>query len=106
MRQLHHCDYELYHAAMERTQISLTTEQAERLRRVARKRHSSMAALIREAVEQYVPDEETPTRDERWDRAMVAVGAFESDGSNVAVEHDRYLTEIYAEKVSPPSKSR
>lgn len=91
---------------MERTQISLTSEQAERLRRVARKRHSSMAALIREAVEQYVPDEETPTRDELWDRAMAAVGAFGSDGSNVAEEHDRYLTEIYAERISLPSPPR
>lgn len=91
---------------MERTQISLTSEQAERLRRVARKRHSSMAALIREAVEQYVPDEETPTRDELWDRAMSAVGAYESDGSNVGEDHDRYLTDIYVERISLPSPPR
>jgi Arc/MetJ-type ribon-helix-helix transcriptional regulator len=84
---------------MERTQISLTSEQAERLRRVARKRGTSMAALIREAVDRVVPDEDTPTHDERWDRAMRVVGAFHSGGGNVAKDHDRYLDEIYGEKV-------
>jgi predicted transcriptional regulator len=83
---------------MERTQISLTTEQAQRLRRIARKRRSSVAALIREAVEQYVPDEDTPTRDELWDRAMSAVGAFRSDGANVSEDHDRFLDQILAER--------
>lgn len=91
---------------MERTQISLTTEQAERLRRIARKRRSSMAALIREAVELYVPDEDTPTRDELWDRAMNAAGAFHSDGANVSEDHDRYLEEIYTERIGvAPTKS-
>lgn len=89
---------------MERTQISLTTPQAERLRRIAQKRRTSMAALIREAVELYVPDEDTPTREELWDRAMKAAGAFQSDGANVSEEHDRYLAEIYAERIGlvPP----
>lgn len=42
---------------MLRTQISLTQAQARRLRRVAADRGVSMATLIREAVEAYVPDD-------------------------------------------------
>ena len=47
---------------MIRTQISLTPAQTERLRRVARSRGMSMAAVIREAIDAVVPDEDTRRR--------------------------------------------
>ena len=46
----HYC----YHDAMERTTISLPEELLERLRLIAAERRTSMAALIREAVEEKV----------------------------------------------------
>jgi hypothetical protein len=76
---------------VERTQISLTEEQARRLRGLARRRHTSMAALIRDAVDRAYP---APDRtDDRWSRALAAVGGFRSGRSDVSVEHDRELGE-------------
>jgi len=78
---------------VERTQISLEPAQAARLRRLARERRTSMAALIRDAVERTYPADADDSMDARWDRALAGVGGFHGDGSNVSEEHDRYLEE-------------
>ena len=78
---------------VERTQISLTEEQSRRLRGLARRKHTSMAALIRDAVDRAYPP---PGRaDERWVRALAAVGGFRSGSSDISVEHDRELGEAF-----------
>jgi hypothetical protein len=87
----------LYHLRMIRTQISLTEEQATRLRRLAAKRRTSMSALIREAVDTVHPEEIAVGRREMWNRALAVMGTLRSDGADVSVEHDRYLDEIYGE---------
>jgi len=82
---------------MERTQISLQPEQAERLRRLARERGVSMAHLIREAVDRtYAPGMAPATRGQLWERALAVVGCGHGDGANVSSDHDRYLDEGYA----------
>lgn len=82
---------------MERTQISLEPEQAERLRRLAKDRGVSMAHLIREAVDRtYGTALAPPTRAELWERALSAIGCGHGDGANVSENHDEYLEEIYA----------
>jgi len=80
---------------MVRTQIQLTEEQAARVKRLAAERGVSMAALIREAVDRIAG--EGSNEDEKWERAMAAVGKFrDKDGAtNVGEEHDRYLEEAY-----------
>jgi hypothetical protein len=80
---------------VERTQISLDAAQATRLRRLARERGTSMAALIRAAVDKTYPLDDEDSFDARWDRALHTVGGFRGDGSNVGEEHDRYLEEAY-----------
>jgi hypothetical protein len=81
---------------MERTQISLEPEQAERLRRMAREQGVSMARLIREAVDRtYGGDLAPPTRAELWERAQSAIGCGASGLGDVAENHDAYLDEIY-----------
>lgn len=77
---------------MERTQISLTARQARELRRLARARGTSMAALIREAVDRTYggADEEA-----RWRRALDAIGGFRSDRSDVSERHDDALTDAF-----------
>lgn len=81
---------------MERTQISLEPEQADRLRRLARERGVSMAHLIREAVDRtYGGALAPPTRAELWERAMSAVGCGHSGLGDVSDRHDDYLDEIY-----------
>ena len=77
---------------MERTQISLTTQQMQRLRRASARRGVSMAHLIREAVEAYVPDDER-ARATMIERALAAAGRYRSGASDVAERHDDYLAE-------------
>ena len=80
---------------VERTQISLDAAQAVRLRRLARERGTSMAALIRAAVDGAYPIDDGDSVDARWERALASVGGFRGDGSNVGEEHDRHLEEAY-----------
>ena len=77
---------------MERTQISLTETQARELRRLAKRRGTSMAALIREAVDRTygAPDDE-----KRWKRALDSVGGFSSDRADVSERHDDALAEAF-----------
>jgi Arc/MetJ-type ribon-helix-helix transcriptional regulator len=81
---------------MIRTQIQLTEAQAAKLRGIAHRRHVSLAAVIRQALD------ELPAEDDwraRRDRAIRAMGAFAGDGANVSEEHDRYLEEAYADGI-------
>ena len=77
---------------MPRTVISLSDEQAHRLRRAAHTRGVSMAAIIRDAIDE-IPDPPLTDRELLIRRALEVVGKYRSDGSNVAVEHDAYLAE-------------
>jgi hypothetical protein len=77
---------------MIRTQVSLTPEQMRRLRQEARRRHVSLAAVVRDAVDRVVPDQETL----RLDRieALLSVGGSAASGSGtVARDHDEVLAE-------------
>lgn len=77
---------------MIRTQVSLTEDQMRRLRLEARRRHVSLAAVIREAVDRVVPDEEALRRD-RVDALLAAAGSAASGTGSVAREHDDVLGE-------------
>lgn len=77
---------------MVRTQIQVTEEQAERLRRLAAERDTSMAALIRDAVDALALGADP---DERRRRALAVVGGFASGTSDTSAAHDRYLAESY-----------
>lgn len=75
---------------MIRTQISLTDDQMRRLRREARRRHVSLAAVIRDAVDRVVPDEDALRRD-RIDTLLAAAGSAGSGTGLVARDHDAEL---------------
>jgi hypothetical protein len=75
-----------------RTQISLTEAQMERLRREARRRHTSIAAIIRDAVDATVTDEDSD-RSARHRRAFGLAGAFSSGRSDISERHDEVLGE-------------
>jgi hypothetical protein len=77
-----------------RTQISLTAGQMEALRRVAAERGVSIAAVIREAVDEVIDGGDWP---ERRRRALAAAGRFSSGRSDVSVGHDEYLAEAFGE---------
>ena len=75
---------------MIRTQISLTEAQMQRLRAEARRRHVSLAAVIRDAVDRVVPDENARQRD-RIDRLLAAAGSAASGTGSIARDHDAVL---------------
>ncbi len=79
---------------MIRTQIQLTEDQAHALRRSAALKGVSMAAIIREAVDRAVAEDD---EDARWERAIRSFGAFTADASDIAEDHDRYLDAAYGE---------
>lgn len=73
---------------MIRTQISMTEEQADALRRLAGVRRRSQAALLRDALDNLMHDDEMARR---LARARRTFGAFRSGAGDTAEEHDRYL---------------
>ncbi len=75
---------------MIRTQISLTEDQMRRLRREARRRHVSLASIVREAVDRVVPDDDTRRRD-RIASLLAAAGSVASGTGTVARDHDEVL---------------
>jgi len=85
---------------MVRTQIQLTEEQARELKRLARERDVSVAALIRESIDEVIRSRGTLSRNEQVSRALAAVGAFRSGKGDISDRHDEYLAEIYADHQS------
>jgi hypothetical protein len=77
---------------MIRTQISLTDQQMSRLRRAARDRGISIAAVIRDAVERSVPDEGAD-RLARQEKAFALAGAFSSGHRDTSEHHDEALAD-------------
>jgi len=73
---------------MVRTQIQLSEEEVVAVKRLAHERSVSMAAVIRDAVDEYVRRESGVSLDERWQRSLAAVGGFHSGGANLSARHD------------------
>jgi Arc/MetJ-type ribon-helix-helix transcriptional regulator len=80
-----------------RTQIRLTAEQSRELKRLAAERRTSVAELIRQAVEDLLRQSSTPGRAERKKRALAIAGRFRSGLSDLSTQHDAYLAEINGE---------
>ena len=79
---------------MERKQIQLTRRQAAAVRRVAARRKTSDAAIVREAVDLWLRTQgHSGDADERWQRALRVVGAFRSGVKDISREHDREFAE-------------
>ena len=63
-----------------------------RLRREARRRHVSLAAVVRDAIDRVVPDEDQAQRD-RIDRLLSVAGSTASGTGTVALQHDDVLAD-------------
>ena len=84
---------------MVRTQIQLTEEQSKRLKAMASDEGVSVAELIRRSIDQYTQGHPQPYREELIHRSFAVVGKYISGLSDVGVNHDKYLADIYAEVV-------
>ncbi|MBI1741925.1 CopG family transcriptional regulator [Candidatus Acetothermia bacterium] len=77
---------------MHRTQVLLTEEQIRALRIEAAHQGTSVATLIRQAVEARLSRHHAARR-----RALSAVGRFASGKHDIAEAHDRELEKIYGD---------
>lgn len=78
---------------MIRTQVSLSEEQAERLRAQAAARGVSQAALLRQALDAYLDDS---LLSRKLQRARAPVGAYRSGFRSTAERHDAALDEAFS----------
>lgn len=76
---------------MVRTQIQLTEEQTEKLKKIAGERHLSIAELIRQAVDNLIKTGFSLDAEERKRRALAAAGMFSSGEKDISNRHDEYL---------------
>jgi predicted transcriptional regulator len=79
---------------MVRTQIQLSEREVDAVKRLASERSVSMAAVIRDAVDQYVERESAGSLDERWRRSLAAVGGFRSGASDLSQRHDEEFAAV------------
>ena len=77
---------------MERTQISLTADQMRRLRAEAKRRRVPIAKVVRDAVDRIIPADPGDRR-ARFERALGAVGRFDSGSGDVSSHHDEIAGE-------------
>jgi hypothetical protein len=78
---------------MIRLQVQLTDAQVAALKELSRRTGVSLAALVREAVDASL---EQRSAGGRWERALGAVGAFESGAADISENHDREAAEAFA----------
>lgn len=82
---------------MIRTQIQLTEDQVQALKRIATSRRISVAGLIRQAVDRMIQSGQLIDPEERHKRAMDIVGKFHSGKHDVSKNHDDYLLDAYGQ---------
>ena len=80
---------------MVRTQIQLTEEQSNALKKLSSQRDISMAELIRQVIDLYLRSCATIRQEERRQRAIKAAGQFRSGQTDLSEKHDVYLAEVY-----------
>ena len=70
--------------------VGMTEQQAVRLREEASRRRTSVAALIREAVDEIYPDDAECRRAAHL-RSFAVIGRFRDTATDVSERHDEYL---------------
>jgi hypothetical protein len=83
---------------MIRTQIQLSEEQAEQLRRLSAQQQRSMADLIREALDALLMRHDSSGRQDRMRRASRAFGRFRSTTGDLARRHDAHFTDAVGKR--------
>ena len=80
---------------MVRTQIQLTEEQAQYLKKMALSRHLSIAELIRQALDTMIRSTTAMDIEERRERALAIAGRFHSGKGDISEKHDKYLSDAF-----------
>ena len=83
---------------MIRMQVQLTEEQVAQLKKIANDSDRSISDVVREGVDELLTKKRKRYTPEQIQAAMQFAGGFSSgEPNNVAVEHDKYLDEIYGD---------
>jgi predicted DNA-binding ribbon-helix-helix protein len=85
----------MHDGTLYRTQIQLTGAQVTALKAVAARRGVSMAAVIRDVVDELVARGVASDGNRTRARALAAVGRFRSGRRDVSRRHDDYLSEAF-----------
>jgi Arc/MetJ-type ribon-helix-helix transcriptional regulator len=80
---------------MVRTQVQLTEEQTTALKKLASKKHVSVAELIRKGVDEVLKSDIEASEEELRQRALSVAGKFKSGANDLSTNHDEYLAESY-----------
>ena len=77
----------------------MTEEQVAQLKKIAKDSDRSISDVVREGVDELITKKQRRYTPEQVEQLLSFAGAFSSGepGSNVAVEHDKYLDEIYGD---------
>lgn len=86
---------------MIRTQIQLTEQQSARLKELAAEYDVSSAELIRRAVDQLLATTQRVYDPEQKRLALAFIGQISDEVTDLSVNHDKYLAEIYAQVAEP-----
>lgn len=85
---------------MIRISTQIQEEQLKFLKKIAKKKKTSVAGLIREAVEKYIGSDTTISDKEMRRRALEAAGCFNSGLTDLSEKHDEYFVEAVARKAA------
>ncbi len=82
---------------MNRKQIQFTERQLAAIRKEARRRRISEAAVVRDAIDRSLERTKRPSdaRSRQIARAIASVGGFRSGLKDIAQQHDRELADAY-----------
>lgn len=80
---------------MIRTQIQLTEEQSEALKKISSNEGRSVAELVRSGIDQVIRSYGVVSSEELRRRALSVVGKFNINDENLSADHDRYASEAY-----------
>ena len=80
---------------MIRTEVLLSEDQVTALEGLAKRRHLSLADLVREGVSNLLRSVEPINDKERRQRALAVAGRFRSGLGDLSRHHDAYLEETF-----------
>lgn len=80
---------------MIRTEVLLSEDQVTALKGLAKRRHLSLADLIREGINHLLRSVGTTSDEERRQRALAVAGRFRSGLGDLSRHHNAYLEEPF-----------
>lgn len=88
---------------MVRTMIQLTEHQASELRRLAAQEKTSMAEMVRRAIDHILAQSTATPPKDRLDALSVS-GRFDSGAPSIAARHDDELADAYLARAPRPTR--